>query len=123
MPDRPSSKLIRTIEGEIVPRLLVSLAGSMTAVDRAESATSAEIDPVAEFARLLLDREAAAAAAFVRRVYPPGTPAARICLDLMAPAARRLGELWEREECGFDELIDGLSRIEVLLREVGASLR
>jgi hypothetical protein len=115
MPDRPSSRLIRTIEGEIVPRLLVSLAGSMPAVDG--------VDRVAEFARLLLDREATAAAAFVRRVYPPGTPAASICLGLMAPAARRLGELWEREECGFDELIDGLSRIEALLREVGASLR
>jgi hypothetical protein len=38
----------------------------------------------------------------------------------MVPAARRLGELWEREECGFEELIAGLSRIESLLREVAA---
>jgi MerR family transcriptional regulator, light-induced transcriptional regulator len=122
MPDRPSSKLIRTIEGEIVPRLLVSLTGSMVA-DKAETLGTADVDPVVEFARLLLDRESAAASAFVRKVYPPGTPATSVCLGLMAPAARRLGELWEREECGFDELLAGLSRIESLLREVGASLR
>jgi hypothetical protein len=53
-------------------------------------------------------------------IYPGGTPATRICLGLMVPAARRLGELWEREECGFEELIAGLSRIESLLREVAA---
>jgi hypothetical protein len=118
MSKRPSRKLIRTIEGEIVPRLLLSLGGPTAVRDETRPVSAG--DPVAEFARLLLEREGERAAAFVRMIYPGGTPATRICLGLMVPAARRLGELWEREECGFEELIAGLSRIESLLREVAA---
>jgi hypothetical protein len=120
MPDRPSSKLVRIIEAEIVPRLLVSFAGSPASVDGPGAAL--EIDAVTEFARLLLEPEGSAAAAFVRKVYPVGTAGDRICLGLMAPAARRLGELWERDECNFEELIGGLSRIESMLQEVGTRL-
>lgn len=125
MSDRPSTKLIRTIEGDIVPRLLVALAGKMRTSGEAaaQPAKAAEPDSVAEFARLLLRPEAAGAAAFVRQIYPRGTPVDRICLGLMAPAARRLGELWEHEECDFEQFIAGLGRIESLLREVGMDLR
>jgi methanogenic corrinoid protein MtbC1 len=123
MPDRPSSKLIRVIEGEIVPRLLVSFAGSVTPVDGPEPAAAPGIDTINEFARLLLQQEGSPAAALIEKIYPQGTAAAQICLGLMAPAARRLGELWERDECNFEELTAGLRRIESLLCEAGTRLR
>jgi hypothetical protein len=107
------ARLIRTIEGEIVPRLLVSLSGSLTAAGEAP-------DPkiVSELARLLLKRSRIDAAEIVRVLSPQG-----ICLDqkslgLIAPAARRLGELWERDECDFDQLIVGLGFLESVIREM-----
>jgi MerR family transcriptional regulator, light-induced transcriptional regulator len=38
-------------------------------------------------------------------------------LHLFAPTARRLGEMWENDECGFTEVTIGLCRLHVVLRE------
>jgi hypothetical protein len=107
------ARLIRTIEGEIVPRLLVSFADSLTAARHAPAR-----DNVAMLARLLLMREDAGAAALARIIRPPGTPRDRAYLRLIVPLARRLNELWERDECDFGQLILGLNRLESVLREV-----
>jgi hypothetical protein len=107
------ARLIRTIEGEIVPRLLVSLSGSlMTAGDGPDHGA------VMELARLVLVSEPIATADIVQTFRRHGLPADRICLGLIAPTARRLGELWERDECNFDQLLLGLSRLESVIREV-----
>jgi MerR family transcriptional regulator, light-induced transcriptional regulator len=110
------AQLIRTIEGEIVPRLLVSVLGSMTA-----AADTPDLDTVAKLAQLLLEREKIAVADVVRMISPPETPLDRKCLGLIAPVARRLGELWERDECDIDQVITGLSLLELVIREVSGS--
>jgi hypothetical protein len=102
---------VRTIEGEIVPRLLMSRAAV------GSSSPSAE---VAELARLLLVHEGEIASQFVHMLRQHGAPLERICLDLLAPAARRLGELWARDACDFAELTTGLTRLHAVLREVSA---
>src|SRR5271157_2646544 len=63
------ARLIRTIEGEIIPRLLASVLGSTTA-----TADAPDLDTVARLARLLLVREKIAAADVVRMIFPAGTP-------------------------------------------------
>jgi MerR family transcriptional regulator, light-induced transcriptional regulator len=110
------ARLIRTIEGEIVPRLLASVLGSVTA-----AADAPALDTVAKLARLLLVREKIAAADVVRMISPPGTPLDRKCLGLIAPVARRLGELWERGECDIDQVIIGLGLLEAVIREASGS--
>lgn len=44
----------------------------------------------------------------------------RLCLDLLGPAARRLGDLWNRDECDFVQVTNGLWRIEMLLLDLGS---
>jgi methanogenic corrinoid protein MtbC1 len=39
-----------------------------------------------------------------------------ICLDLLAPAARELGLLWEEDECDFMQVTVGLCRLHQVLR-------
>jgi len=102
------ARLIRVIEGEIIPRLLVSFCGCLTAPAGRE-----ERDPATRLARLVLVREQVALA----DVTPNPD---RAVLGLIAPAARRLGEFWEREECDLDQLFAGLCRLESLIREVDA---
>jgi hypothetical protein len=111
--DDRRARLVRTIEGEIVPRLLVSFSGSLTADHQPPVR-----DNVGMLARLLLMREDAGAAALARIIRPPGTPPDRACLRLIVPLARCLNELWERDECDFGQLILGLNRLESVLREV-----
>jgi methanogenic corrinoid protein MtbC1 len=121
--DRDDAKrragLVRMIEGEIVPRLLMSLAHSGQDAKVSESTPALpESDDVAELARLLLNHDQAIAATFVRILRHHGTPPERICLDLLAPAARRMGEMWEQDDCNFTELAAGLNRLQSVLREV-----
>lgn len=112
------ARLIRTIEGEIVPRLLVSFSGSLTT-----AGDGPDLQAIDELARLLLVHEDVRAADILRRIYPAFKPSARTCLGLIAPTARRLGELWERDECDVDQLLVGLSRLESVILELheGAS--
>jgi hypothetical protein len=105
--------LIRTIEGEIVPRLLLSLSGSLTT-----AGDGREFDAVGEIAQHLLASEDIAAADMVRIIHGQGMVREPNFLGLLAPAARRLGELWERDECSFDQLLLGLTRLESVIREV-----
>jgi hypothetical protein len=102
---------VRVIEGEIVPRLLMS---------RAAVASSAPSADVAELARLLLVHEGEIASEFVHMLRQHGAQPERICLELLAPAARQLGELWAQDACDFAALTTGLSRLHAVLREVSA---
>jgi len=107
------ARLIRIIEGEIVPRLLVSVSGSLMAVSDAP-----DPETVAELARLLLLRTKIEAAEIARIISLRGTSHEQKWLGLIAPAARRLGELWERDECDFNQLIAGLGLLEAVIREM-----
>jgi methanogenic corrinoid protein MtbC1 len=42
----------------------------------------------------------------------------RIFLDLLAPVARKLGELWEEDQCTFTDVTLGLSRLHRVLHEI-----
>lgn len=103
---RRLERLLPTIEGEIIPRLLMSFCGPSTMVG-----DNPDADAVVALARLVLMRESVAAADIVRAID-------RNCLRLIAPAARRLGEIWERNECDFDQLVMGLGRLESVIRKV-----
>jgi len=106
------ARLIRIIESEIVPRLLVSVSGSLMMVSDAPKP-----ETVAELARLVLLRRKIDVAEIARIIPLRGTSHEQKWLGLIAPVARRLGELWERDECDFDQLIAGLGLLESVIRE------
>jgi len=51
--------------------------------------------------------------------FPPET----IFLDLLAPGARRLGQMWESDECHFVDVTIALTRMQRELRRLSESLR
>jgi methanogenic corrinoid protein MtbC1 len=119
-PDQFVSQLTRTIEAEIVPRLVLSRRG--TSARRAVPTIRGGLpssDAVAEFAEALLARDAAGAAAFVAEARARGTSLETLYLDLLAPAARRLGDLWTVDLCDFTDVTLGLWRLQHMLHELG----
>lgn len=119
--------LVRTIEGEIVPRMIV---GRRTAVRSSTSLRSAaaprrslDHEDVAELTRLLIDHEAAVAAAYVETIHHEGASMKSICLGLLAPAARELGWMWEQDRADFVQVTVGLCRLHEVLRGMSRSLR
>ncbi len=113
------SRLIRTIEGEIVPRLVISRRVSRPPEPpQAATARAPDKMDVAELVRLLLHHEVGVASAYIETVRQRGASLEMICLDLLAPAARELGALWEQDECDFMQVTVGLCRLHQLLREL-----
>jgi MerR family transcriptional regulator, light-induced transcriptional regulator len=113
------ARLMRTIEGEIVPRLIMSrrLKAASAAPEVMYNDLLDELD-VKEFVRLLLAHDPAVASAYVDTVRNRGAALEAVCLDLLAPAARELGLLWEEDECDFMQVTVGLCRLHQVLREL-----
>jgi methanogenic corrinoid protein MtbC1 len=113
------ARLVRTIEGEIVPRLVlarrVSTAPEVLIQSQGRCPDACD---VTELVRLLLAHDMGVASAYVETVRQRGASLETICLELLAPAARELGLLWEEDECDFMQVTVGLCRLHQVLREL-----
>lgn len=120
--DSRRASLISTLEGEIVPRLLMlyrSAGPAKTGVGSTRSATGP--DDVEELARALLAHCPETAHEFVETVRQRGVAYDRICAGLLIPAAHRLAERWERRELSYQQLTLGLHALHAVVREVGGA--
>lgn len=106
------AKLASIISAEIIPRLL--LLQTEAGVEPAGAAHPTE-DEVAGLARLVLSADIHAAAAFITALKDAGLSADRLFLELLEPAARCLGTMWERDECDFIDVTLGVGRLQKLL--------
>jgi methanogenic corrinoid protein MtbC1 len=111
------ARLVKTIEGEIVPRLILARRLKVQPPDgeMGHNASPDALD-VKELVRLLLAHEPGIASAYVELVRQRGASLSNICLGLLAPAARELGLLWEEDECDFMQVTVGLCRLHQVLR-------
>lgn len=116
------ARLVRTIEGEIIPRLLLALQSS-PAPGAPEGVGTADTsgDDVEEFARLVATHDVSIAIAYVNALLNRGVPLEKIYLDLLAPAARLLGDWWTRDIRDFTEVTSGLCRMHQVLHEFSAT--
>jgi methanogenic corrinoid protein MtbC1 len=111
------ARLVRTVEAEIVPRLLLS---RRSVPPEPSPANPGQVDAgdAAELARLLLAYDVEVPFAYVEAIRYRGVSVQHIYLHLLAPAARRLGLLWERDECDFMQVTLGLGRLHQLLQRL-----
>lgn len=110
--------LVRAIEGEIVPRLLLARRAAVPAATPA-NAPEIEARDAEELARLLLVHEVDVPFAYAESIRYRGATTRDLYIKLLAPAARRLGEMWEQDECDFMQVTLGLGRLHQLLQRVG----
>lgn len=113
--------LIKTIEGEIIPRLMLTLADAKEKEFPVDDAILAPSDQEqSQFLWSVMNESAASSRAFVNGLIGRGIPREAIYLDLLTGAARRLGEMWEKDEADFTDVTIGLCRLHQILREQGA---
>lgn len=113
LPVLDRSQLIRAIEAEIIPRLLLAHGHSSS-----ENAAAALSDEIAELARLALSQDTAAATALVERLQTPSVTLEMLFKSHVAPAARLIGDLWKAEMCAFSEFERALTCLQDLLVQV-----
>lgn len=82
--------------------------------------TTAVIDDhdVSGFVGQILGPDDQAATDSVRSFMDRGVTVDAIYLDLLAPAARQLGSMWEDDECSFIDVTLGLGRLQRVIREL-----
>lgn len=110
------AELIRVIEGEILPRLLL-LCRSVPARELQKSCPGA--DDVDEFARLLVVHGTQVALEFIEAVRRSGVPYPLIYTGLLAPAARHLVHRWERHDFGYPVLASSLHALQSMVSDIG----
>jgi methanogenic corrinoid protein MtbC1 len=120
--DDRRERLARTIETEVIPRLMITAQGRPT---RASLSAIVGGGPSAEdvdsFADIILSPNLNSAADFIDGMRGRGLSVEMICVELMAPTARRLGEYWLEDRCSFLDVTMGLGRLQRLLHSLSPS--
>lgn len=116
--------LVRTIEAEIVPRLLIGCrsSGGMRTVDGCDCTEPDDCD-VEELARILVTHGSGMASQFVNVIHHRGAPYQRICLDLLVPTAHKLVAGWEQQHISYPQLGQGLEALRELVQEVSKAAK
>ena len=113
-PSRRRGPLERLVEFEILPRLLGAHPAAAPQLETAPAAVEALLVE-------LLAADAAAAAAMFERAWAACLSEVRLMLDLLAPAARRLGTMWEEDVCDFFAVTQGAARLQAMLSRLRLS--
>jgi methanogenic corrinoid protein MtbC1 len=112
--DATRARLAAIIENEIIPRLMLA---HRQPVGPPLPATAGE-GGIDQFVRLILAADGEPAYAHVERLLAAGVARETLFLDVLAPAARRLGELWQEDICDFMDVTSGLARLQNILHEL-----
>lgn len=108
--------VLRAIEGEILPRLLIAQSQERRDVKTAaKGLTAVDKETISSFARLLSEADMQAIDAYIESHLAKGMSVDSLLLDLFAPTARELGDMWLRDECSFTEVTIGLCALECQL--------
>ncbi len=120
--DQEERSLSSLIESEIIPRLMVASGGlrdaSIDDVHAGEGVAQITEAEIAALAPLALQIEADELIDYADRILGRGVPVSSLLVDLLAPAARLLGEYWEQDRCDFVDVTMGLWRLQEVVHEV-----
>ena len=119
--DAPINRdLARTIEEVLVPRLLLAhrAAPSVTTSEPAAGSTAVTPADLDGFAKDLLGADDGAASSRVRALMASGVSSETLMLDLLAPTARHMGEMWDEDACDFVAVTIALGRIQRALHDI-----
>lgn len=115
-----AAALDRTIEREIIPRLLMTHRASLPRRAHAGREPS-EVDrrTFRSFMEAIRSDNDRVASRIVNERLEAGTAPDVLMSELLGPAADTLGELWYRDDCGFVDVTVGAGLLQRLLRELG----
>lgn len=108
-------KLGRAIENDVVPRLMLAVNNAGRVQNTENDHPPIHRETVDEFVHLVLSHDAPVATNYVATLRSSGVPLAAIYLDLLTPAAHRLGDMWTNDECSFTDVTIGVCRMHQVL--------
>ncbi|MEO8012249.1 MAG: hypothetical protein ABI650_11435, partial [Dokdonella sp.] len=110
--------LARTLEREVIPRLMVAHRRQRSSSAAGSAHGRTESAEVVAFTDLIMAPEMSGAFESVARRRAGNVSLESIYLDLLMPAARRLSDLWEADLCHYEEIAIGMLHLQQVLREL-----
>jgi len=118
-----AQSLSSLIESEIIPRLMIAHASVVPAIsaqlaaplDCAQAIDFAEVEALAP---LVMQVEAVEVLAHIEALIARGIAVDTVMVDLLAPTARLLGEMWDDDRCDFIDVSMGLWRLQEVVHEL-----
>ena len=128
MPAEASSALgalLRTFEVNVIPSLLKANQNRPITVATAGDGgapSKVRAGDVSRLANAALEADPGALHGQIHGLRARGLSLESIFLELLAPAARKLGQRWERDEIDFVAVTAALSRIHQVVRELAGAI-
>ncbi len=123
--DQPSAEVLdKLIESEIIPRLMLANRADDGALRGGSEVTPLRpFDPkeIERFARLAIEADPDLVIADVEARINAGASYDDILLRFLAPAARRLGTLWEDDRVDFTDVTIGLMKLHRVVQWINDS--
>lgn len=120
--EEDTAVLASVISEQVLPQLIAAGKAAHRAevgdLDRHALGDSARVD---EFLSLLLESERGSCFDYLRHAHRRGLSLESIYLDLLTPAARKLGSMWEDDRLGFVEISIALARLQALIIKASQS--
>ena len=111
--------LVEAVENVVIPRLQLYLgAEGAAAIERLLEGQTPDSAFISSFGQLIISADSRDAFRFVEMLVERGVTTEAILLNLMAPVARTMGEMWEVDLCNFVDVTVGLTRIQQMMRQV-----
>jgi hypothetical protein len=114
------ARLVRVIETELVPRLMLSALHRTQNPSPSAPAQAPVSAVVADFAGLLTRGDRLLGVAFVQALRQDGMPLGRIYVELIGPTARYLYEGWQHGDSSLRHVLAGLIQLIGIMRAVSA---
>lgn len=111
--------LAHAINRDVLPRMVLARRGQAATDPPAALVACQPSDDVEQLATIAMARGMPEALAFVEHKCAGGMATDAIYLDLMAPAARLLGRLWEDDMVDFGQVTIATNRLRQAMRSFG----
>jgi MerR family transcriptional regulator, light-induced transcriptional regulator len=112
--------LANVVEGEIIPRLMLAHQNFVSSDVDTSLDVAVSDEAIERFAKLAVTGEVDDLEDHIVSLTRQGIIVETVYLQLMAPAARKLGEYWEQDLCSFTDVTIGLGRLQTLLYRLSA---
>jgi MerR family transcriptional regulator, light-induced transcriptional regulator len=113
------ASIVRTIEQDIIPRLVQAhRAVPEPVAPAAPAAVQVAHADVMAFVQAVLAPEDSRWLALTDRLLAEGVAVGDVYLHLLAPAARELGRMWDEDLCSFTDVTVAVGRIQRVLRSL-----
>lgn len=117
--------LVRAVEAQIIPRLLMAHRQDGQEAESSQEVTQGILsgDLVERMSDLVRNGRETEAVEMAEKLRRDGVSLETLFLDLLAPTARRLGEMWDDDTASFADVTMGLWRLQQLMRQLSPTFQ